>query len=263
MSKEKKTTEKIAETEKPQEVETQQQKQQQAQKQTLVLVVSRSDSAEVVELSIAAWRKNFADAEIVIVSAKKDGIKTLDFVPSEDKNVNLANILAAAIADEEVSEKFILSPIDAFPVNKIGWQNLEILKCKSQLLQNKRLICLKDLTELAVTEQLKKENIKDVVNFETGLPVVFEKEKLIEIFQKFNPQKIPTKVISLYLNYHYSGFSSKPVYFRAGIFATAVMRKEANLDVVKEGLEVSDFFIINTDGYIAAGKLIAEKLAND
>jgi len=163
--------------------------------------------------------------------------------------------LAAIVADEvQVPETFVLTPVGTFPVKDIADSDFEALHCKGVGLPKQEVTCMKNLPELFVTKQLAKEGFSDVYNYETGLPVLMEKTKVAELFEKFNPQKLPTKVISLYLNFFNRDKKPVPVIFR-GEYATGVWRSNPNMDIVRNSLQKGTYFLINNDGYLAIQKL--------
>ena len=219
-------------------------------KTPIILLIGAPDSMELCGLSIAQWDKYFPGYPTLVVGKYKE-LPAIDFEPSNDSDVNFANILAAIVADECVPEQFILSPVSTFPVNEVSESDLTGLHCISVGLQNQQLSCMKNMSELACTRQLKKEGWENVFNYETGLPVLMEKSKVKILFEKFNPQKYPTKVMSLYLNYFNKNQKPVPVHFGSGVFATRVLRLNPNINIVKKGLQEGLFFTLNNDGYSA------------
>lgn len=213
--------------------------------------------AELAELSVEKWRKHYPDAQILTVGGiVDDTLETLTFDHHTDPDVNTANILAAALADESVSEKFILAHINLFPVNDVKEPENLPLTCLARRLQTQRLTCVKNMTELVCTEQLTRQGWTDVYNYETGMPVIFEKEKLIEIFEKFNPQKFPTKIRSLYLNYHFKNTPPIPADFRNGNQCTKIMRVNPDMQIVDRAIRQSRFLYLSDDGWKAVEKLL-------
>ena len=220
-------------------------------KNTVILIFNSAESLELFELSAKQWMKNLPDYPILVAGGKFGELGSIKFEGSSDKDVNLANILAAIVADDEISEQFILSPVGTFPVNPVAENDFTGLHCVSVGLQSQELTCMKNVSELACTKQLKKEGWTNVYNYETGLPVLMEKAKISELFDKFNPQKLPTKVMSLYLNYFNKDEKPVPVHFGKGVFATRVLRKNPSAEAVKKALQGSKFFTLNNDGYEA------------
>ncbi|MDR0874221.1 MAG: hypothetical protein LBN27_12275 [Prevotellaceae bacterium] len=225
----------------------------------VVLLVNGTESAELVQLAIDKWRENFADQNadrLLIIGGKYGDIPSIPFDGANDVDVNLANLLAAIVADDEVPERFILSPVAAFPNLEITEEDLQGLHCLGTALSKQQVICLKNISELAVTQQLKKKGFTDVYNYETGLPVVLEKTKVTELFEEFNPQTYPTKVISLYLNFFNKDVKPVPVDFRNGKYATRIWRRNPDMPVVRRALKESKFLSLKNEGYLAIKKLL-------
>ena len=223
---------------------------------TPVIIIAKSEiSLELYELTVKQWEKHLPDNPIMIVGGNFGELPVIEAKLSSDEDIKLANILAAIVADERISETFILAPVGTFPVKQVIEKELSGLYCISTGPQKQELTCMKNITELYVTKQLQKEGFRNVYNYETGLPVMLEKTKVAELFEKFNPQKYPTKVISLYLNYFNKETKPVPVHFGCGEFATRVIRSNPNMDIVKKGLKESSFITLNNDGYMAVSKL--------
>ena len=233
-----------------------QEQQQVKTKQTVVLIISKEDSAEIVELSLAAWKKNLPDCEIYLANGKFNELPVIEHEPNTDENINFANILAACVAEENVCDKFIVSPVSTFPV-QISLEGIDLLVHTKKDFCGQQISICSELSRVSVVEALKKEGITEVKNFETGMPVVFEKELLGVAFEKFNPQKAPLKFITLYLNFFNQGKESVPTDY-VDKHATAVWRRQPRLEIVKRGLGISKYFMLNNDGYLAVGKIIEQ-----
>lgn len=230
-------------------------------KKTIVLVVDKSFSDDIVLSAIDCFKKFYGDFEFVTVGGSVAGYKNISYKESADLDINLANIIQAVILSDIVSEDFVFSFANAFPINLIQDSDIKSLYCLAKKLQTQDLICLKNTPELVVTKQLQKEGFDTIYNFETGLPVEMNKEKLIELFEKFNPGKYPTKIVSLYLNYFFKGHIPFPVDFRNGNIATKVFRSNPDMDVVSRAFKNSKFIIINNEGFSAIQKLLIKKIS--
>ncbi len=208
-------------------------------KTCIVLLAPFGTKQEIIDLSITQWEKHAGNYDLQVCNLKNGDI-----------DVQVAEALSAIIADETVSEKFIVTPVTTFPVNELSDEDFELMLCKGEL-KDKGISCLRFLPEVAVAKQLKKEGITVPINYETGLPVLLEKEKAVEILEKFNPVKYPTKVFSLYLNYFNRGEKPMPVAFNVGGYATGVWRKNPRMEIIGKTLKEGKFLLVNDEGYNA------------
>lgn len=168
--------------------------------------VSAEAQGNELRWALRGWAKHMPDAKIVIIGDKEPWMdeEELAFIECHKIGVNppmdILNKMQNVIDSELIPDKFIWANDDQYPVNTIYFPDLEINKYHGMLEVNVKGAVGKYKENKQNTIDLLKENDMPLRDFSTHLPVVYEKSKLKEMFEKFDMEDQSYLIQSIYFN---------------------------------------------------------------
>lgn len=176
-----------------------------------------------------------------------------------DPACDVASKLKAVIEHPEIGENFVWMNDDIYFINKVGLEDIQILKA------------LGDLNEIHIDENnqwrmnLKKtkevllELKKTVWNYSTHLPFFYNKAMLSELFEKFNLEEDPHLIATLYHNYHFSDRIPFILDVRTDNIKVASYLKDFSLEKMREFFKKKKFFNHSVEGFNDKVKLLLKE----
>lgn len=196
-----------------------------------------------LQLALRGWAENFkADMNIVVIGDREDWMSDLVHVIeceriSTNPPLDVVNKMMLAIKSEEVTEKFIWANDDQYLISPCMLADFETLKYAGMLGETDFGSTLYQKNKARTAALLLKNNCS-TLDFSTHTPVVFEKEKLLEIINKFDLTAEPHLVTTIYFNYWFPRFrpyaSETPEALENDNLKVGVYRKGADLERLKK-----------------------------
>ncbi|GHB44462.1 hypothetical protein [Mongoliitalea lutea] len=174
-----------------------------------VVIPFRKDKAEGDELlyAVRAWAKNFPQAKIVVIGDAlpwfSKEIIHISFEDSSDNaQVNTTGKIMAAIASADVTEQFLLSCDDIYPVTPLDGADFLILRANATPLKERRTKGGHYQKNLERTvKALNKAGIVNPHDYDTHTPYFFDKEVLADVIAFYDCAGEDAKLLpSLYFN---------------------------------------------------------------
>jgi hypothetical protein len=195
-----------------------------------------------LQLALRGWDLNFRENfNVVIIGDREDWMNDLVHVIeceriSKNPPLDVVNKMLLAINSDQVTEKFIWANDDQYLVSPCMLADFEILKCAGRLGETDFGSSLYQQNKAKTAALLLRENLS-TIDFSTHIPVVFEKQKLKEVIEKYNLVEDPHLVTTIYHNYWFPGFvpynSEIPEALENDNLKVGVYRKGADLDRLK------------------------------
>lgn len=164
-----------------------------------------------LQLALRGWDLNFKENfDVVIIGDREDWMNDLVHVIecerfSTNPPLDVVNKMMLAIESDLVTEKFIWANDDQYLVSPCMLADFEILKCAGRLGETNFGNTLYQQNKARTADLLLSSNL-GTIDFSTHLPVVFEKQKLKEVIDKYNMTEDPHLVTTIYHNYWFPGF---------------------------------------------------------
>lgn len=120
---------------------------------------------------------------------------------SDNPQIDTLNKILELITSSEVPDDFIFSNDDIYFVSPVELCDIQVLKTYGKIIGDEKTVYGRN--KLRTIKLLDKEGLK-LRNFDTHTPFYFNKEKLVEMFEKFpEAQTDGVLLYSLYMNLHY------------------------------------------------------------
>lgn len=211
----------------------------------VVVIGLGAATKEQIAIALQAWEKNFPEGKFVTIGNGGD-------IPLELQGKNAVwdrhDILAAAVASDQIPERFIYTPIETFPVNPIREADLEVLKAWD---------AANYPDEIRGIEKMMKRQIR--YYYPIVLPVVFEKTKVAEVSKAYKLDKTLVDINTLYFNHVFPDAVPFQASVKTSVLAV-VTRSNPDLEKVAEVLPERIFVHCNADGLGAIAGLLAKQL---
>lgn len=146
---------------------------------------------------------------------------------SDNPQVDVVEKLKLAIASPMVSDNFIWSNDDIYFVSPVTLADIEVLKAKETL--NPKLFGGIYAANMQRTVDLLTNANLPIRNFATHTPVMYNKEMLVELFERFPELAAGGYLLSsVYFNYHYSDHVAQELDWLKDNWQVPVVKKEPN-----------------------------------
>lgn len=165
----------------------------QAKPKLTLVIPYRSDKAQGKELLFAlrSWAKNFLEDgyNVVVIGDLEDWLDKdkIDFIPydnpSENPQVNMAEIIKLVVASELVADNFILTNDDIYLFRPVTLAHVAVPKYLGLL--NPARFKGTYRKNMERTIDLLEKGGKKPLNFASHTPFLFNKERVVETFEKF------------------------------------------------------------------------------
>ncbi|MEQ8548729.1 MAG: hypothetical protein RIC03_12505 [Cyclobacteriaceae bacterium] len=181
-----------------------------------IVIPYKEESAAGTELlyAIRAWEKFFPKGKIVIIGDKpsslNDNIVHIPHTPiSDNPQVDVAQKLMMAIESDLVSDFFIVSNDDIYPVSPLSLTQIDLLVSGGPFVPRGNAGGVFRENSERTIEALKEAQIKTPMDYSTHTPVTYWKEELKEILLKYGCLENGFLISTLYNNIVWQG--SRPV----------------------------------------------------
>lgn len=146
---------------------------------------------------------------------------------SDNPQIDVIEKLKMAIASPMVSDNFIWSNDDIYFVSPVTLADIEVLKAKETL--NPSLFGGIYAANMQRTVDLLKNANLPIRNFATHTPVMYNKEMLVELFERFPELASGGYLLSsVYFNYHYPDHVAQELNWSTDNWQVPVVKKEPN-----------------------------------
>lgn len=174
--------------------------------------VSTLAQGEELRLAIQSWEKFFKEEfHVIVIGDSEDWFSKNERVfhipharMSENPQADVIDKIKAAIASELVTDAFIFTNDDIYLVSPVTGADVAVLKSKGELNPGAYSGVYKENMEGTI--KLLAENKLGLHDFATHTPVLFEKEKLVTLFEvcpELNQEGY--LLSSVYFNYFFAG----------------------------------------------------------
>ncbi|MDR0939936.1 MAG: hypothetical protein LBN29_11425 [Mediterranea sp.] len=147
------------------------------------------DGGESLRLALRSWERNFKEPHaIVVIGEREEWIdeERVTFIgmerPSDNPNVCLMEAMKAAIAAGEVTDAFVFATDDVYLVAPVGMAHIDLPKSVGRLTASSTDASVRADTERTLT--LLRERGLPLVSYETGLPALYRKERLVTLLEE-------------------------------------------------------------------------------
>lgn len=223
---------------------------------SLIIPFAKNGNIENLNKVILSWGRFFCpeiDFQIVIIGAdntefhrKENGILHIPHEPLENPQADLIEKLKILIADPNVSDTMIIANPDTYVVSPIHLPDIAVLKINGTLQD----VPTREKTETEVikrTIKLLTDSGVPTFNYETKLPVVFHKENLVSVFEKYpSINEKPVCIASLYFNDRYPGFIPIRLDWKTDNFLLPVVSANPNPERFNQLLATKKFLFISS-----------------
>jgi len=232
-----------------------------------IVIPYKKEAAAGFELlyALRAWDKNLPGCKVVVIGDREDWfsdeivhIGTLAL--SNNPQIDVAYKLMVAIEAPEVPAKFIWSNDDIYPVTPLHLADLELLTTSGKLGETKPNVNGMYLENLQRTLSALKEKASSFWDYSTHTPFVFEKDKLADILEQYQPYQEGYLISSLYFNTYFPDVV--PIKIpggKADPYVGFVYKENPDLEILKHAIENRKFINHNNKGYKQVIKLIEQK----
>lgn len=146
---------------------------------------------------------------------------------SDNPQIDVIEKLKLAIASPMVSDRFIWSNDDIYFVSPVTLADIEVLKAKETL--NPSLFGGIYAANMQRTVDLLNNANLPIRNFATHTPVMYNKEMLVELFERFPELAAGGYLLSsVYFNYHYPDHVAQELNWPTDNWQVPVVKKEPN-----------------------------------
>ncbi len=199
-------------------------------KRITIVIPYKESAAKGNELlyALRAWDKFFPDADIVIIGDKpefvNDQIKHIKFpdslngetlAGSPNPQIDVAQKLLLACESELVSDYFIISNDDIYPVCPVTLTYIDLPTTMGRLKQRGAPGGMYRENAERTLQALKKAGVKAPWDYATHTPMGVWKKELKEVIEKYNATKKGFLVGTLYMNLSYP--SLRPIVIDNGV----------------------------------------------
>lgn len=222
---------------------------------TVVIPYSASQAqGNELRYALRSWQKNFkVPHKIVIIGEREEWFKDeeLTFIEleqlSENPKVNTMEALKAAIASDAVSEVFVWSNDDIYLVAPVGIEHIILPKYLGLL--NPEIYSGHYRMNMEHTISLLSENDLPILNYGTHTPVIYEKEKLVELLEKYPEVSTGDYVFSsLYFN-HFIQIAPIKLDWKTDGFLLPVVSQEPDAEKFDKIIKNKVFLNNSVSGY--------------
>lgn len=222
---------------------------------TVVIPYSASQAqGNELRYALRSWQKNFkVPHKIVIIGEREEWFKDeeLTFIEleqlSENPQVNTMEALKAAIASDAVSEVFVWSNDDIYLVAPVGIEHIILPKYLGLL--NPGIYSGHYRMNMEHTISLLAENDLPILNYGTHTPVIYEKEKLVELLEKYPEVSTGDYVFSsLYFN-HFIQIAPIKLDWKTDGFLLPVVSQEPDAEKFDKIIKNKVFLNNSVSGY--------------
>jgi hypothetical protein len=223
-----------------------------------------ASAANGLELMYAlrGWEENFKDFQIVIIGDRPDFISDqvihIPHVATFDSpQLDVTAKLLQAIASELITEDFIFTNDDIYPVNYIELADISELKCAGFLGSTKKSANPKYMEKLLRTRDLLAIRKLPVYDYSTHTPYLFNKTRLAKVIERYKADQEPLLISSLYFNTCFKDEVPRVIKGgSAGDVIGYVYRSNPDINVLKEAFMSRKFINHNSEGYAAVLPLL-------
>lgn len=210
---------------------------------------------EELKYALRAWSQNFEDCHIIIIGDKPDFVsEEVIHIPVVLKHsqpqIDVTVKILQAIASDLVTDEFILTNDDIYPVNPISLEDIALLKSIGTFGKTKKNASDGYKKIVARTVEMLKRERYPIHDYATHLPFLFNKEKMAKVIQKYGADSRPLLISSLYYN---SVFPKEtPVLINGGRecdFVAYVYRSNPDLEILERAFQERKFINHNNEGY--------------
>lgn len=187
---------------------------QEASRGISIVIPYKGSVAKADELiyAIRAWQKFFPDAQIVIIGdlpktlSIGTGLVHIEHTPtSHNPQIDVAQKLLLACESELVSDAFILTNDDIYPVCPMTLTDIDLHVSKGKLGIKGASGGVYRKNAANTLTALKAEGVKAPDDYATHTPVVMWKKELKEVILKFKANEVGHLLTTLYFNTVWSG----------------------------------------------------------
>lgn len=147
---------------------------------------------------------------------------------SENPQVDTLYKLMLAIGDERVSDGFIWANDDIYTVSPTLLADIQVLTAQGKLAYLPNSTKVYEVNRNKTVELLKKLGLKDH-NYDTHTPFYFEKEKLVELFEKIDALNSEGLLLpSIYFNSYFGDHTPAQIDGVTGNYMLRIMSKNTN-----------------------------------
>lgn len=155
--------------------------------------------------ALRAWAENFPEAQIVIIGDRPDYVSDqVIHIPHvaefKSPQLDVTAKLIQAIASDLISEDFILTNDDIYPVNPIELDDITELKCAGFLGNTKKNANPLYKQKLFRTMELLQGRRLPSYDYATHTPFMFNKTRLAKVIARYKADQEPLLISSLYFN---------------------------------------------------------------
>ena len=146
---------------------------------------------------------------------------------SDNPQIDVIEKLKMAIASPMVSDRFIWSNDDIYFVSPVTLADIEVLKAK-ETLKPKLFGGIYAANMQRTVDLLTNANLP-IRNFATHTPVIYNKEMMVELFERFPELAAGGYLLSsVYFNYHYPDHVAQELNWPTDNWQVPVVKKEPN-----------------------------------
>lgn len=205
--------------------------------------------------ALRGWAEFFPEAYIVIIGDKPDFTSDeVLHIPGlnlhSQPQLDIASKIMQAIASDLVTEEFIWSNDDIYPINPIYLEDITDLKCVGKLNPDNKNFSPGYADKVRKTKEELHYARYPQWNYSTHTPFYFKKEKMAKVFAKYSPDEKPLLISSLYFN---SVFPKEIPAVITGDkkcdFIGYIYRENPDLDVLAQAFQERKFINHNNAGY--------------
>lgn len=214
-------------------------------------------SGDELKYALRAWAENFPECQIVIIGDRPDFISDqVVHIPHvaefASPQLDVTAKLMQAIASDLISEDFILTNDDIYPVNHIELADIAELKSAGFLGSTKRNANPKYMAKLLRTKDLLEARKLPIHDYSTHTPYLLNKTRLAKVIARYKADQEPLLISSLYFNTCFP--KEVPQLIKGGPtgeLIAYVYRSNPNLDILEEAFLNRKFINHNSEGYPA------------
>lgn len=180
-----------------------------------------------LEHSIRSVKNHFTDLKNIVVIGDNPNIEGVDWLPHTrtpsnhlPKCLDSWNKMSEILASDLVSEVFVYMSDDIYLLKNMGIEQMRPLYCMANTNRIERHTNTKHQRLIwSTVDALHNAGISEVYNCETHMPRVFEKRKMRDVFERFNPKENRLLTATLYHNWFKEAREAKVIKYNPGIVA--------------------------------------------
>lgn len=206
--------------------------------------------------AIRGWSENFKeDFKLVVVGDKEDWFAdSILHIPHKcnikNPPLDIVEKMKLVIAHEDVPEEFIWTNDDIYLVNTVSLADVKFLKCDGNLAKGYPHKGGIYATNKNRTYNLLKDINRPTYDYGTHTPMVFEKENLEYLIEKYKIDEEAYLVSCLYFNFFFADMIPFQLNIVTDNIKCGVYRPNPNMKIIESALTSKKFINNSQSGYV-------------